>query len=282
MNLPKYFLCILLSTVFLTGCYGRRETSEEETTTEQNDTIRTDSITEEEDSIAESAEVAPPKKADELFDDFVFAFMKNKYFQRRRIDFPLPHKVDGDNQPIARKQWKFTPMYSNREVYTLIFDNKKAERMAKDTSIRHVIVEDFDLETRRIKCYVFQRKKSEWRLTNLNETEVNETADHNFYNFYRSFATDETFQKQHISNPLTFVTYDEDTFERIDGFISPDQWEDFAPELPTESLTNILYGKSDSGSNLRILKINSISGGMNSTLTFKRQNGQWMLVKLEN
>lgn len=228
------------------------------------------------------AEVTPPKKADELFDDFVFAFMKNKYFQRRRIDFPLTHEVNGNNQPIDRKQWKYNPMYAQREVYTLIFDNKKAERMAKDTSLRHVIVEDFDLKSRRIKSFVFQRKEGEWRLTHLKDAEVNEAADYNFYNFYRSFATDETFQKQHICNPLTFVTYDEDTFERIDGFISPDQWEDFAPELPAESLTNILYGKSDSGSNLRILKINSISGGMNSTLTFKRQDGQWMLVKLEN
>lgn len=282
MNLLKYFLYLIFAISLLMACNGRKDTPEE-TTTEATDSLRKDTILEEEeDSVAAAAEVAPPKKADELFDDFVFAFMKNKYFQRQRIDFPLPHKVDGKSQPIARKEWKYNPMYSNSEVYTLIFDHKNAEKMAKDTSLRHVIVEDIDLEPQRIKCFVFLRNDNEWRLTALNEHPIDESPDHSFYNFYRSFATDEDFQKQHISNPLTFITYDEDTFERLEGFISPDQWEDFAPELPMHSLTNILYGKSDSKSNLRILKINSISGGMNSTLTFKRQNGEWMLVKLEN
>ena len=90
------------------NCKGKTDLPEEET-----EAVRTDSATMDStatDSIAEMEMEVPPKKADELFDDFVFAFMKNQYFQKQRIDFPLSYTVDDKTTRIRRKDWTFDRM----------------------------------------------------------------------------------------------------------------------------------------------------------------------------
>ncbi|MCF0236601.1 MAG: DUF4348 domain-containing protein, partial [Bacteroidaceae bacterium] len=37
-----------------------------------------------------------------------------------------------------------------------------------------------------------------------------------------------------------------------------------------------------SNSKMRVLTITSLSGGMSSTLTFKKADGRWQLTKLDN
>lgn len=277
-SLLSLLLLITLSLCF--GCRGKVETPAEEIIAALADTVPSDSVAE--DSVKDTIEITPPKKADELFNDFVYAFMKNRRFQRSRIVFPLAYTVDGVRRSINRKEWKFDRMFSNREVYTLIFDSRKGMRMAKDTSLRHVLVEELDLEANRVKRYTFRRTESEWQLTALDEAPMEESANSEFYAFYRNFADDADFRQAHIVNPLEFTTLDEDTFQPIKGIITPDQWPDFGPELPTREITNILYGQSYRNSALRLLTISSISGGMTCTLTFKREGEEWMLVKLDN
>ena len=110
--------------------------------------------------------------------------------------------------------------------------------------------------------------------------ERSENSD--FYAFYQRFSTDEEYQREHIAQQLSFSTFDEDNFKRIEGFISASQWPDFAPELPKNKLTNVLYGQTFKNTNLRVLSISSLSSGLTSTLTFRRRNGKWMLTRLEN
>ncbi|RRD78501.1 DUF4348 domain-containing protein [Alloprevotella sp. OH1205_COT-284] len=280
MKVYKLFLSLLVLGMLFSAC-GKQEKKaflpqEEETA----DSLVTDSLqVETTDSVSVEA---LPQKADELFDDFVFAFMKNKHFQKARILFPLPYQVNGKKQKIKAASWKFDPMYAKQENYTLLLDSRREEEKAKDTAIHHVVVEEFNLRTERIKKYIFQRKSSTWKLTEVIEGEVEESQNKDFYVFYRTFVSDKAFQQEHIANPLQFSTYDEDSFEKIKGFISSDQWNDFAPELPQNQLTNVLYGQQHKKSQLKILKISSLSGGLNSTLTFKRNNGKWTLIQLEN
>lgn len=232
---------------------------------------------------AQSAEEVPiSKKADEFFDDFAFAFMKKPRFQRSRIVFPLEHIVDGRRSEIAGRAWKHDRMYSKRETYTLIFDSAKGEKMAKDTSVKHVTVEELDLLGHRVKSYVFSKSDGEWRLVRLEDEQMEHSANSDFYAFYQQFATDDEFRRAHMVPRLAFSTYDEDNFKRMEGFISPDQWSDFAPELPKGKLTNILYGQSFANTNLRLLAISTPSSGFTSTLTFRRKKGKWMLTRLEN
>lgn len=240
-------------------------------------------VTETKDSIPEAEFVIPPKKADELFDDFAFAFMKNPYFQKERTNFPLPYTIDDERGHIDRKAWTFDKMYSEEEVYTLIFDNIKEEAMAKDTTLKAVTVEEINIDTHRTKAYRFKKTDGEWRLVAMEEKELGESENSDFYSFYQRFATDSIFQRAHIEDPLPFSTFDDDVFEVVDGVIAADQFLDFAPKLPKQKITNILYGQGFRNSKFRILSIRALSSGMESNMQFRKNaNGEWMLTRLEN
>lgn len=273
-----FFILATALLLALTACRKNGEMPIEEVDTE-NDT--TTSIVEN-DSIIDEVEVIPAKQADELFDDFVFAFMKNQYFQKQRIQFPLTYTCNGEKTKIAKKDWNFDRMYSQYEIYTLIFDNVKAESAAKDTTLRHVVVEELDLENRRTKNYDFKRLNGEWQLTALAETPVAESRNSDFYEFYHRFASDADFQMKHIQSPLQFSTFDDDTFENVEGVIEPEQFSEFAPVLPTTKITNILYSQSTKESNVRILSLRALAGGMECTMTFKRIDGEWTLTRMDN
>ena len=278
--LLSFFIGLILSaTIGFVGCKSKKETPTE--LYAQLDSVATpDTVSA--DTISDTLQAPPPKKADELFDDFVYAFMKHKRFQRSRIAFPLPYIRNGKQHTIAQGQWQYDPIFSNREVYTLIFDNKKGMQVAKDTSLRHVVVEELDVEQLHVKSYTFERATNEWMLTSVSVADMEKSDNRDFYQFYHQFATNPDFQKAHIANPLEFTTVDEESNEHIAGYISPAQWTDFAPELPTSKLTNILYGQTFSNSKMRVLTITSLSGGMSSTLTFKKADGRWQLTKLDN
>lgn len=276
-----HFLTLLSALLLPLGCH-RQQASTEVTSTDSLTTDSTDSVPPLSTDTIDSIAVAPPKKADEYFDDFVFAFMKNAKFQRTRIAFPLPHIIDGKQKLLQRRQWQFDRMYAKREVYTLIFDNHKGMRLAKDTSINQVMVEDFDFTQQRVKSYYFSRTQGIWQLHKLIEAGFSPQEESGFYAFYHRFATDAQYREEHINDPLQFVTFDEETFQPITGIITPDQWDDFAPELPTTHLTNIHYEYSNKNSQFRFLKLSTLSSGMSSTLTFRRFKDEWKLVKLEN
>ena len=281
MKLHTLFFIATGTVLLMGGCKHRNDVPTEAIPTV--DSSQTDTTATASDSILEAQDtIAPPKKADEFFDDFAFAFMKNRRFQRSRISFPLPYTIDGQTKHIARNAWKFDRMYAAHEVYTLIFDSHKGAKMAKDTTVKKVVVEELNLEHQRVKSYHFERKSGEWRLVALNDQSMEESVNSDFYQFYHRFATDVDFQSTHVAESLKFSTYDEDNFQRIKGTISAAQWKDFAPELPQTQLTNILYGQTYKNSKLRILSISSLSGGMTSTLTFKKKNGEWILTQLDN
>lgn len=224
----------------------------------------------------------PTKKADELFDDFAFAFMQNIKFQKQRIKFPLPYTVDGETSFVNEKQWRHDSMYSGYEMYTLIFDSTKGEKAAKDTTLHHVVVEELNLESQRAKSYDFERADGEWRLTALTDEAMGNSANSDFYTFYHKFATDEYFQLHHIASPLTFSTFDDEEFKTVERTLEPEEFADHAPELPKSQITNILYGQKYKNSKMRILSLRAPASGMECQMVFKKEDGKWMLTRLDN
>lgn len=224
----------------------------------------------------------PPKAADGLFDDFIYSYMRSPRFQMARTVFPLPHYIDGVNHPIARDAWKFDRLYSTQEVYTIIFDNAKSISAEKDTSLHHVVVESVNLDKMRVKQYVFTKTNGQWRLAQLNSHQMKENINSDFYIFYRHFASNHTFQNEHIADPFHFKTYDSDNFQTIEGLLDVSQWPDYRPDLPTGTITNINYGQSYGNARRRVLMLCSPSGGMGCSLTFVRSGNTWLLERLEN
>ncbi len=142
-----YCFCAVL---ILASCRGGKKT---EVTIEDNDSLAVAP-----DSSVMDSLPAPSKSADGLFDDFIYSFMRNPRFQSERILFPLANIVDGVNHPIAKKLWKFDPLYRNQDVYTIIFDNARSIKAEKDTSLRKTTVEWVYLNDHRVKQYKFEKK----------------------------------------------------------------------------------------------------------------------------
>ncbi len=271
-------LLLIVIACLLGGCKKKETTTEEIVAVPDSVIIDTAHV----DSVKEVVEVVPSKRADELFDDFVFAFMKNRKFQKQRILFPLSNTVDGEKSTIEANEWTFDRMYSQQDVYTLIFDSMKGEKAAKDTTLRNVVVEELNLENSRTKKYDFNRVHGEWKLTAISDQVMGDSPNSEFYTFYHRFATDSDYRRQHIASALAYSTYDYDDFKTVNKTISPEEFDEVSPELPQTKITNILYGQHYKNSNLRVLSIRGLSDGMECSLVFKKINGEWMLTYLDN
>lgn len=234
------------------------------------------------DSAMADSLATPPQAADGLFDDFIYAFMRNRKFQLERTDFPLTYLIDETNHPIAKSQWKHDRLYSQSGTYTLIFDSEKDISAEKDTALKHVVVEWVYLSQKRVKQYHFDKSNGQWRLTRIEQHDLSKNINSDFYTFYARFATDKAFQRRHILDPFQFKTHDFDNFQTIEGVLDVDQWPDYRPKLPQGTITNINYGQHYGNRRTRVLMICSPSGGMGCALTFIRKGNTWMLKKLEN
>ena len=72
----------------------------------------------------------------------------------------------------------------------------------------------------------------------------------------------------------------DDEFSQMEGVITPDFWEAFAPELPRDTIYNIVYGKRHNSPDEKIFVIRGISNGQEVTMTFRHQHDKWKLTKL--
>lgn len=276
----RYIPFLLLLCFLMPSCGGKQDTgdNQDSLTVADSDSFTLDTI----DTYATPV-ATPPKKADELFDDFVYAFMHNKKFQRSRINFPLQNESDSVNHPISAKAWVHDPLYAGRELYITISTSKKVAALAKDTSISHVTVQDINTRSEQVKQYSFSRQNGEWRLcgiTHSNISDISEGAD--FMNFYCQFIKDKGFQQQHISDIVYFTTFDDEEGRRVEGTISAEQWPDFAPEMPTDEVMCVRYGNDFEKSKQRIVNLASPSGDAGVTMTFNKKGDKWILTNYEN
>ena len=239
----------------------------------QNDSLRNDSL------LAEDYPM--PKAADELFDDFVYNLVVNRKLQLERIHFPLLCQKDGKTRKLTKKDWKPEHFFMRQGYYTLLFDNEKHMEIVKDTSVNHAIVEKIHFDTQSIDQYVFDRKHGAWMLTLLRTIPITRNINGSFLTFYHQFASDKAFQKKSLANTVQFVGPDpDDDFNMMEGIITPDTWEAFAPELPKKMIYNIIYGKPIREGDSKVFVLRGIANGLELEMTFKRKNGDWKLTKL--
>ena len=161
--------------------------------------------------------------------------------------------------------------------------NRKLQysRIVKDTTINHVVVEKIYLNTNILKQYVFNRLQGQWKLTGLNVDRLKASNNSSFLKFYKAFVADSAFQVKSINDPLQFSGPDpDDEFNTMTGFLTPEQWPSFAPELPGRLIYNILYGQKYAESNRKIFVMRGIANGLETELTFKCKGGHWKLIQL--
>ena len=221
------------------------------------------------------------KAADELFDDFIFNFAGNRKLQLSRISFPLQVNRHGKSQTLQRDEWKTDNFFMRQGYYTIIFNSPKDRELANNTELQTATVERIYLNTHYVQQYVFNRVNGLWMLQKLNQQTVAKNPNASFLEFYQKFVSDSVFQRQSLASEMVFVGPDpDDDFNQMEGTITPEFWDGFAPEFPTRVLYNIIYGEPYKPSNQRIFIIRGIANGFEMELTFRKLGGDWKLVKI--
>ena len=229
----------------------------------------------------EELEQPMPVSAEKLFDDFIFNFASSKRLQMERIAFPLKVNSGYKVEEMAKEDWQMERFFMSEGVYTLLFDSEADMDKVKDTSIDEAIVEKIFLEREFVKQYIFNRENGRWMLSELRNQTLPKNPNASFISFYQQFVSDSAFQVASLNDEIEFVGPDpDDDFGEMEGFITPNLWEDFAPELPQGILYNIVYGRENSDSTSKILVVRGIANGMEEELTFTKKGGEWKLTKL--
>lgn len=228
-------------------------------------------------------ETPMPKSADELFDDFLFNFAANRELQLRRIKFPIMiwrgEKVD----TLWEEDWQHDRFFLRQGYYTLILDDERQMYAMKDTAIEHVMIERIYYGTSSIQQFGFNKVDGLWHLDSLRFIPISSSPDGSFIAFYNRFATDTAFQVESIGETVDFTSPDPgDDYNEIEGLLTPETWLAFAPELPSGTIYNIVYGNRRRGGNRKLFIIRGISNSLETRLEFcRRDSGQWVLVRLK-
>ena len=274
----KRYLAVPFCLLLLAGCGGQKTSNTEEEVPADTMTVVDTTAVETVDALDN---LPMPKAADELFDDFIFNFAANKTLQAERVLFPLK-KVNGDKvETINRDQWKTERYFLRQQYYTLLFDSEKQMEVVKDTSVNHAVVEMIYFNTGAVIQHVFDRLRGAWMLTKIETIPISSSYNASFLEFYHRFATDPDFQTERLNETIQFEGPDpDDDFSRMDGLISADTWEAFAPELPQKMIYNIVYGQPQKGSSRKLFVMRGIANGFELEMTFQRKDGKWKLTKL--
>ena len=277
--MKSFFYVIVASVVLMLSCTGGK--------TQQAEGALTDSVADSVDSVPMDTleqllvETPTPKAMDELFDDFFFNFAANKKLQKERVIFPLAIHGQNKDSKIEKGSWKTEHFFMRQGYYTLLFDNDQQMQLMKDTSINEAIVEKIQLRKNRVKDYVFNRIRGAWMRREIRESSMEENINASFLAFYQRFSTDKAFQVKSLNTTVKFVGPDpDDDFNLMEGLITPDTWEAFAPELPKKTIYNIIYGEPKSTGNGKIFILRGISNGLEMELRFKKVGERWLLMKM--
>ena len=277
----KKILWPTLAVVLLTfSCTGKQTNADDEVSpdsvADSTDTMMVDTL---EQLITETP---MPRAADAMFDDFVFNFVANKRLQYERIVFPLRvTQLDGKTTLTEKSQWKMEHFFMRQGYYTLLFGDDDQMAHMKDTAVNEAVVEKIMLQKNEVKDFYFQRIRGAWMMREVRMNPLETNANASFLAFYKQFVTDSAFQVRSINETVEFIGPDpDDDFNMMEGVITPDTWEAFAPQLPEKVLYNIIYGKQVPEGNQKIFLMRGVANGLELELRFKKVGGRWMLTKM--
>jgi hypothetical protein len=231
-------------------------------------------------------------KSDIVFDDFLLAYTSDSAFQWKRTHFPLHHRdKEGKEAFIAEDEWKMATLFHGEELYTIISNNEAEMDLSTDTSLKEGRFEWIYLQENKISSYLFQRNgQHAWYLERFDESHLTDNPNGQFLKFYKKFATDPEYQKQHVRKTIDFVTNFTDETE---GFntehfrVDAEQWLAWQVPMPSQKLTNIVYGHQDTAqiaaSHIKIMTIRSMDGTFFKALYFRKNRiGDWYLYRYED
>jgi len=277
--MKRVFIAIAAGLLLMFSCTGNKTSQGEETpadsVVDSIDTAETDTME------LLITETPMPRAADAMFDDFLFNFLANKRLQKERIVFPLRIFEGEKVQQMEERQWQMEHLFMRQGYYTLLFNDDKQMALMKDTAVSEAIVEKILLKKNQVKDYMFRRIRGAWMLCEVRVNPIDENINASFLKFYQRFSSDSTFQVKSLNETVQFVGPDpDDDFNMMEGVITADTWEAFAPKLPAKSIYNVIYGKPQKEGKDKIFLLRGVANGLELELRFKKEGGKWLLTKL--
>ena len=277
--MKRFFIAIAAGLLLMFSCTGNRAG--------QGGEIPTDSVADSTDTMETDTmellitQTPMPRAADAMFDDFLFNFLANKRLQKERIVFPL-RIFEGDKvEQMEERQWQMEHLFMRQGYYTLLFNDEQQMALMKDTAVSEAIVEKILLKKNQVKDYMFRRIRGAWMLCEVRVNPVDQNINASFLKFYQRFASDSAFQVKSLNETVQFVGPDpDDDFNMMEGVITADTWEAFAPKLPAKSIYNVIYGKPQKEGNDKIFLLRGVANGLEVELRFKRAGDKWLLMKM--
>ncbi len=267
-------------TILLAACSGKK--------TDGGKTMESDSdsLKVQQDSLILSGEKeykAEYTHADNLFDDFLYAFSTDNSFQQKRIMFPLTYKANNQTTLLPKEQWKGAKMFPKANVYIVLYDHSGQTGLEKDQSLTSASVQWIYPAKKTVETFHFQKKKQCWLLSEVDKQPLAQADKGGFISFYERFATDSVFASRSVKEPLTFITNETSSDTPIEGVLAIPQWFAFKPQLPSGQLLCINYGQQNQGLTQKTMVIKGVSSGFRYTLTFRKgKNKRWMLTQYMN
>lgn len=277
--MKRFGIAVFVITLVMFSCTGKKAGQTEEmpadSVADTTDVAETDTLE------LLITETPMPRAADAMFDDFVFNFAANKRLQKERIIFPLSQTEGGKTSTIEKDHWQMEHFFMRQGYYTLLFNDEKQMALMKDTAVSEAIVEKIQLKKNRVTNYLFQRIRGAWMLKGILVTPIEENVNADFLSFYQKFVSDSAFQVKSLHETVEFVGPDpDDDFNMMEGVITPDTWEAFAPTMPGKVLYNIVYGKPQPSGNEKIFLLRGVANGLELELRFKKVGEKWKLFKM--
>ena len=230
------------------------------------------------------AETPMPKAADQLFDDFFFNFIASPKVQKARIKWPLPIVTYTDKLEhtvlMKKNQWKMDKFFRKQGYYTLIFDNEKQMSAAKSTKLDTVVVEKIKLREGSVTQYWFDHQNGKWEMNKIRNISFQDSKNASFLTFLQKFFAADG--RGMIKDPLPYHGADPNGEETniITTTIPASDWSTYLPTVPGDVIYNILYGQKYGEGKTKILDFKGLANGLETQLIFKKQKGDWRLVKI--
>jgi hypothetical protein len=284
----KNLLYLFLAMLVLAACGGGKSDNTDGSDSLSDSILDSTLLADGEDSLMNEMPVS--KAIDGVFYDFIATFCQNSRYQKKRIQFPLLRTVNGEEENIDEKDWRFSKLHFSSDAYTVFFSSFKEMELEKSKDVEKVTVQWFEMEKDRASNYNFEKIEGQWMLTSIDEHSIDQDPDSDFLHFYSMFAADPSYQAEHLAESISYDGLDPNDDDEFDAHfvknhkISAANWsENLIPILPSQDFSNINFGQDlDNSSSERMVSLEAPGSGFTSRIYFRRSEDTWQLYKIEN
>lgn len=276
---------VAVSALMLFSCGGKgSDGNQEEVALLRSDSIPVDTLTQVEEELGIDEESSPA--IDDVFNDFLFAYLHSHTLREQRTLNPLPLEHSGrPTEQIEDFNPEFELGFLSGEYFTTLYGSASqmhAEDDEQQEADSCVSLQRINLNDKTIRNFRFMREQGQWQLAAICEATFDEDDLCDFLNFYARFCTDSIFQDESVADPLRIVLQDaEDEEGTINGIIDADQWRTFCPEVPSGIISNIRKEQYYGGHRV-VMRKSGLSNGLQEVFTFTKERTGWKLTRYEN